>query len=559
MEASRTRKTRTSRKSSTNGGKSSSSSSAKRTKSKARAKPKPALESFNPATGELVGTVETITPAKVQGVVDDVAEVQPFWAALSLEDRARYMRRAIDVLIAELDEIAELLTSEQGKPRVESYTMELLPTVDSLKWIADNGPQILSDEKLSMPMFLKSKSAKFTYEPIGVVGVIAPWNYPWSIPFGEVAIALMCGNGVVLKPASLTPVIGERIRQTFEKAGLPEGLIRTVHGGGRIGDALAKSTAGKIFFTGSVEVGRKVGVECAKRMKGSVLELGGKDPQIVCVDADLANAISGAVWGGFANAGQTCSGIERVYVVDEVADRFLEGVVRETQRLTVGDPREWTTEIGPMVSDEQAAIVTGLVDDAVKNGAKKLTGGPTKVKGMKGSFIAPVVLTDVTHDMRIMNEEIFGPVLPVMRVRSEEEALSLANDSQFGLGASVWTKDRAKGERMAHQIESGMVWVNDHSFSHGACQCAWGGVKDSGLGRTHSKFGFYECVNIKQLAWEPGWTRDMWWQPYDRKLADALRSSAKLLYSRNGDRLTALREGFRPLVEVTRRTMRKGQ
>jgi acyl-CoA reductase-like NAD-dependent aldehyde dehydrogenase len=556
MEASRTRKTGTGRKSSPNGNKGAKSSAKG---SKAKAKPKPALESFNPATGELIGTVETITPAKVQGIVDDVAEVQPFWAALSLEDRARYMRRAVDVLLAEIDEIAELLTNEQGKPRVESYTMELLPTVDSLKWIADNGPQILSDEKLSMPIILKSKSAKFTYEPIGVVGVIAPWNYPWSIPFGEVAIALMCGNGVVLKPASLTPLIGERIRQTFEKAGLPEGLIRTVHGGGRIGDALVKSTAGKIFFTGSVEVGKKVGVECAKRMKGSVLELGGKDPQIVCADADLANAVSGAVWGGFANAGQTCSGIERVYVVDEVADRFLEGVVRETERLTVGDPREWTTEIGPMVSDEQAAIVTELVDDAVKNGAKKLTGGPTKLKGMKGSFIAPVVLTDVTHDMRIMKEEIFGPVLPVMKVSSEEEAIKLANDSQFGLGASVWTKDRAKGERMSHQIQSGMVWTNDHSFSHGACQCAWGGVKDSGLGRSHSKFGFYECVNIKQLAWEPGWTRDMWWQPYDRKLGNAIRSSAQLLYSRNGNRLKALREGFRPLVEVTRRTMQKGK
>jgi succinate-semialdehyde dehydrogenase/glutarate-semialdehyde dehydrogenase len=554
MEASRTRKTGTSRKSSPNGNK-GAKSSAKRAKAKA----KQALESFNPATGELVGTVETITPAKVQGIVDDVAEVQPFWAALSLEDRARYMRRAVDVLLAEIDEIAELLTNEQGKPRVESYTMELLPTVDSLKWIADNGPQILSDEKLSMPVILKSKSAKFTYEPIGVVGVIAPWNYPWSIPFGEVAIALMAGNGVVLKPASLTPLIGERIRQTFEKAGLPEGLIRTVHGGGRIGDALVKSTAGKIFFTGSVEVGKKVGVECAKRMKGSVLELGGKDPQIVCADADLANAVSGAVWGGFANAGQTCSGIERVYVLEDVADRFMEGVVRETERLTVGDPLEWTTEIGPMVSDDQAAIVTELVDDAVKNGAKKLTGGPTKVKGKKGSFIAPIVLTDVTHDMRIMREEIFGPVLPVMKVASEEEAIKLANDSQFGLGASVWTKDRAKGERMAHQIESGMVWVNDHSFSHGACQCAWGGVKDSGLGRSHSKFGFYECVNIKQLAWEPGWARDMWWQPYDRKLGDAIRASAQLLYSRNGNRLKALREGFRPLVEVTRRTMQKGQ
>jgi acyl-CoA reductase-like NAD-dependent aldehyde dehydrogenase len=550
----RRRKAGSSRKSGPNGSK-SAGSSAKGSK----AKPQPALESFNPATGELIGTVETITPAKVQGIVDDVAEVQPFWAALTLEDRARYMRRAVDVLLADLDEIADLLTNEQGKPRVESYTMELLPTVDSLKWIADNGPSILSDEKLSMPLFLKSKSAKLTFEPIGVVGVIAPWNYPWSIPFGEVAIALMAGNGVVLKPASLTPLIGDRIRQTFEKAGLPEGLIRTVHGGGRIGEALVKSTAGKIFFTGSVEVGRKVGVECAKRMKGSVLELGGKDPQIVCADADLANAVSGAVWGGFANAGQTCSGIERVYVVDQVADAFLEGVVRETKRLTVGDPRGWTTEIGPMISEDQAKIVTELVDDAVKNGAKKLTGGPTEIKGMEGSFIAPIVLTGVTHDMRIMKEEIFGPVLPVMTVESEQEAIELANDSEFGLGASVWTKDRAKGERMAHQIESGMVWVNDHSFSHGACQCAWGGVKDSGLGRSHSKFGFYECVNIKQLAWEPGWTRDLWWQPYDRKLGDAIRSSAQILYSRNGNRLATLREGIRPLVEVTRRTMQKGR
>jgi acyl-CoA reductase-like NAD-dependent aldehyde dehydrogenase len=535
------------------------SKGAKKTTKRRTTKPKPALESFNPATGELVATVETLTPARVQAVVDDVAEVQPFWAQLSLEDRARYLRRASDVLLAELDELSELLTNEQGKPRVETYTMELLPTVDSLKWIADNGPQILADEKLSMPTFLKTKKAKFTFEPIGVVGVIAPWNYPWSIPFGEVAIALMAGNGVVLKPASLTPLIGDRIRMLFEKAGLPEGLVRTIHGGGKVGDALVKSTAGKIFFTGSVEVGQKVGIECAKRMKGSVLELGGKDPQIVCADADLANAVSGAVWGGFANAGQTCSGIERVYVHRDVADAFLEGVVRETERLTVGDPREWTTEIGPMVSEEQAAIVTELVDDAIENGAKRLTGGPAKVEGMKGTFIAPTILTGVNHEMRIMREEIFGLVLPVMTVDSEEEAIRLANDSQFGLGASIWTKDREKGERMAHQIESGMVWINDHSFSHGACQCAWGGVKDSGLGRSHSKFGFYECVNIKQLAWEPGWTRDMWWQPYDRKLGDAIRSSAQLLYSRNGNRLKALREGFRPLVEVTRRTMQKGK
>jgi succinate-semialdehyde dehydrogenase/glutarate-semialdehyde dehydrogenase len=290
-----------------------------------------------------------------------------------------------------------------------------------------------------------------------------------------------------------------------------------------------------------------------------VLELGGKDPQIVCADADLANAISGAVWGGFANAGQTCSGIERVYVLEDVADEFLAGVVRETERLTVGDPLQWDVEVGPMVSDEQADIVMELVDDAVKNGAKKLTGGRKKVKGMKGSFIAPIVLTGVSHEMRIMKEEIFGPVLPIMTVGSEEEAIRLANDSEFGLGASIWTKDRAKGDRMSRRIESGMVWTNDHSFSHGACQCAWGGVKDSGLGRSHSKFGFYECVNVKQLAWEPGWTRDMWWQPYDRDLGTAISSSARILYGRNGKRLDALREGLGPLVRVTRKTLQKGK
>src|SRR4051794_3502222 len=223
-----------------------------------------------------------------------------------------------------------------------------------------------------------TKQAKSSSEPLGVVGVIAPWNYPWSIPFDEVAMALMAGNGVVLKPASLTPLLGERIRETFEKAGLPEGLVRVVHGGGAIGSALCESTARKIFFTGSVEVGRKVGEICAQRLKGSVLELGGKDPQIVCADSDLPNAISGCVWGGFANAGQTCSGIERAYVVREVADRFIEGVAREAEKLRLGDPIQWQTEIGPMTSEGQYEIVVDLIEDAVASGATRLCGGPTE-------------------------------------------------------------------------------------------------------------------------------------------------------------------------------------
>ncbi len=516
------------------------------------------LDSHSPTTGERVGSVPTITPDQVQSVVDDVATVQPFWAQLSLADRARYLRRAAQVLLDHSDEIAELISREQGKPRLESYTMELVPTIDALHWCATHGPRILADERIPHPqLLLKQKKSKFVYEPIGVVGVIAPWNYPWSIPFGEVAIALMAGNGVVLKPASLTPLIGERIQDVFERAGFPEGLVQTVHGGGAVGQALVESTAGKIFFTGSVEVGRRVGEECARRMKGSVLELGGKDPQIVCADANLPHAISGAVWGGFSNAGQTCSGIERTYVVADVADRFIDGVVREASRLRVGDPLDWKTEIGPMVSKEQFDLVMDLVDDAVKSGATVRCGGPTEPDGLSGHFIAPIVLTDVTHDMRIMREEIFGPVLPIVTVAGEEEAIALANDSQFGLGASVWTRDRDKGELIARQIQSGMVWINDHSYSHGACQCSWGGVKESGLGRSHSKFGFYECVNIKLVSWEPSRMRDAWWHPYDDVLGKAIRSSARIIYGRDSQRADGLREGALPLLRVVRRSLRR--
>jgi acyl-CoA reductase-like NAD-dependent aldehyde dehydrogenase len=508
------------------------------------------LESFAPLDGARLGAVPTVTPEQVQSVVDDVATVQPFWAQLPLIDRARYMRRAGQAIIDQLDDLAELLTREQGKPRNESYVMELLPTIDALRWLAEAGPGILEDERVPLPLLIKQKRARFTYEPLGVVGVIAPWNYAWSIPFTEAAVALMAGNGVVVKPASLTPLIGQRIQEIFERAGLPEGLVRTVHGGGAVGRALVESSAAKIFFTGSVEVGRGVGVECARRLKGSVLELGGKDAMIVCADANLPNAISGCLWGGFANAGQTCSGIERVYVVRDVADRFVQGVVEGAQRLRIGDPMEWTTEIGPMVSREQLEAVRELVDDAVANGATLHCGGAEE------PFFRPAVLTDVTHDMRLMREEIFGPVVPIVTVESEDEAIALANDSDFGLGASVWTMNRAKGERIARRVQAGMVWVNDHMYSHGACSCSWGGVKESGVGRSHSKFGLYESVNIKLVTWEPSRTRDFWWHPYDESLGKAVRASAKLLYGRDADKPGALRQGMLPLLRVGGKSLR---
>ncbi len=257
------------------------------------------LDSFNPSTGELIGSVETIAPSDVQGAVDDVAEVQPFWGELSLRDRGRYLERAAEILAGDAEEVARLLTSEQGKPITEAYTMEVVPTIDALNWIAEEGPSILDDQQIRMGqgLFL-GKKAKFSFEPLGVVAVIAPWNYPWSIPFGEVAIALMAGNGVVLKPSELTPLLGERIRVAFEKAGVPDGLIRVLQGDGSVGQAVTESSVARSSSPARSGSGYSVGRTCAGLMKGAVLELGGKDPAIVCGDAELDNAVDGDRLGG---------------------------------------------------------------------------------------------------------------------------------------------------------------------------------------------------------------------------------------------------------------------
>jgi succinate-semialdehyde dehydrogenase/glutarate-semialdehyde dehydrogenase len=274
---------------------------------------------------------------------------------------------------------------------------------------------------------------------------------------------------------------------------------------------------------------------------------------LVLADANLDHAVAGCLWGGFANAGQTCSGIERVYVVRELAERFTSGVIEGARALRVGDPLSWEVELGPMASEEQFEIVRELVDDAVAAGATLHCGGPLEPPRL----YAPAVLTGVTHGMRIMREEVFGPVVPIMTVSSEEEAITLANDSEFGLGASVWTLDRAKGERIARRIQAGSVWINDHMYSHGACQCSWGGVKHSGLGRSHSKFGFYECVNVKHVAWDPSRTRNFWWYPYDQSLGTGLHAAAQLLYGRDEDKREALKRGAAPLARLGRKMFRR--
>jgi succinate-semialdehyde dehydrogenase/glutarate-semialdehyde dehydrogenase len=503
--------------------------------------------------------VPTITPDQVDAVVEEIKQVQPFWAELSFEDRARYVHRAADVIIERKDEIAALITAEQGKVKTESYSMEVLSTVDGLRWTADHAAKYISDEKIpSAQLFLKTRKMRFHYQPIGVIGVISPWNYPWLLALDEIATALMAGNGVIFKPASLTALIGQMIQEVFDEAGLPEGLMRTVHGGGRVGQAMVDSKGvGKIFFTGSVEVGRSIAQDCAKQLKGITLELGGKDPMIVLSDANLDHAINGASWGGFANMGQTCAGIERVYVMHDIADKFIDGVVKRAESMKVGDPSDWATEVTAMTDPNQFEIVKELVDDAVAHGATLLCGGPIDKadlpEGLDGNFYAPTVLTGVNHGMRIMKEEIFGPVLPIITVDSEAEAVKLANDSEFGLGASIWTADTARANAVSEKVEAGNVWINDHMYSAGMCQCSWGGVKDSGLGRSHSKFGFYEAVEPQVIATTNAREASMWVYPYGTTVGPAIRSTIDLVYSRGKGRFATVKDGAPALGKMTGR------
>jgi succinate-semialdehyde dehydrogenase/glutarate-semialdehyde dehydrogenase len=314
---------------------------------------------------------------------------------------------------------------------------------------------------------------------------------------------------------------------------------------------------GKIFFTGSVEVGRSIAQDCAKQLKGITLELGGKDPMIVLSDANLDHAINGASWGGFANMGQTCAGIERVYVMHDIADKFIDGVVKRAESMKVGDPSDWATEVTAMTDPNQFEIVKELVDDAVAHGATLLCGGPIDKadlpEGLDGNFYAPTVLTGVNHGMRIMKEEIFGPVLPIITVDSEAEAVKLANDSEFGLGASIWTADTARANAVSEKVEAGNVWINDHMYSAGMCQCSWGGVKDSGLGRSHSKFGFYEAVEPQVIATTNAREASMWVYPYGTTVGPAIRSTIDLVYSRGKGRFATVKDGAPALGKMTGR------
>ena len=494
-------------------------------------------ESVEPATGRPLGSVPVTAPEDVAAVVAGAAAVQPLWAQLRPADRARYMRRAAQAVIDEQSELVALIAREQGRPVAEAMHLELLPAIETLQWLAEEGPGILGDDRVGLSRILfPRKRARVVHAPIGVVAVISPAADPFAGPLGDLAIALMAGNAVVLKPSPLACLCGERVLRVFARAGLPEGLVRIVHGGSATGRALVDSPVDQVRLAGSVQVGREVGEACARALKPSTLALAGNDAMIVLDDAPLDRAIVGATWGAFANAGQAAGSIERAYVAREVYERFLTGVVARGRALRVGDPLDPSTEVGPLTSEDRAARVRALLDDAVARGATLHCGG-----GQTGAFVAPAVLTGVPSDAPLLREEVPGPVLVVAPVESVAEAIGRANAGEFGLGASVWTADRARGARVARALHAGMVWLNDHQVSAMTPQLPWGGVKESGLGRMRGEAALRECVTDKVLTWDPPRGRQPWWHPYDAALVRAGEGLAWLRSARDRDRSRAWR------------------
>ncbi len=485
--------------------------------------------SYDPSTGEEVGRVPLRSAEEVKAAVARARAAQKAWGASSFRERAAVVMRARALVLEEMDEIARLISRESGKPAAEALAMELVPTLDLMQFFARKSERMLRAEKIDIGLYrFMGRSSTIEYRPLGVVGIISPWNFPWATPLGEVVMALMAGNAAVLKPSELTPLVGLKVGEVFARAGLPEGLLEVVTGDGSTGAALVEAGVDKVMFTGSVATGRRVAEAAARRLLPVVLELGGKDPMLVFEDADLAAASEAAVWGAFANSGQACASVERCYVHESVAEEFTRRVVGKVKALRQAGGGA-ACDLGSMSSERQFRIVEGHVREAVERGARVLAGGG-RARGCsdRGWFHEPTVLADVDHTMAVMREETFGPVLPLMTFRDEEEAVRLANDSPFGLTASVWTRSIRRGRRVASRIEAGTVMVNEVLYTHGIAQTPWGGVKQSGLGRTHGRLGLLEMVaphhvHVNRLAR----LQDVWWFTYTPGAASLFRSLAR--------------------------------
>ena len=457
----------------------------------------------------------------VEKAVYSAREALKSWRNTPVVERAAILIRAAELIITEQGnpgdllhtEIMELIVTEMGKSVYEAE-IEIFETSDILTYYATEGLKFLSTQQPTLDQNLWStKTSKLVFEPVGVVGVIKPWNYPLEIPIWSIGAALLAGNTIVFKPSEITSGIGCYIEKIFREAGLPSGVLNVVLGDGIVGDYLVEANVDMISFTGSNAVGNSIYKKCSDKMIKCALELGGKDAFIVCDDADIERAANGAVWGAFVNAGQVCVSAERVYVHSSIYEEFMESVVEITRSLKIGSGFDDEVDIAPLAFEKQFEKVKHLIADAISKGVNVRIGG--KPINRKGYFFEPTILDNISSDMLIEKDELFGPIMPVYKFDTVEEVISLANYSVFGLGASVWSQNIEKAEQISKELATGMVWINDINIA--LPQCPWGGVKQSGNSCDLSQFGIYEYTKVKHVCIENSHDKTQpWWYPYKK-------------------------------------------
>ncbi len=494
------------------------------------------IEVENPATGKVIGSVARMLPEDVAEMVARGRRAQPGWEALGYEGRARVLKRAQSWVVNNSERIIKTIVSETGKTWEDAQLAEVGYAAPAFGFWAKNAGKYLADEKIkSSSPFLLGKQTIVRYRAIGVVGVIGPWNYPLTNSFGDCIAALAAGNSVVLKPSEVTPLTSLLMAEALEECGLPRDVFQVATGLGDVGGALVDHVD-FVMFTGSTATGRKVAERAGRNLTPVGLELGGKDPMIVLRDADVEKAANAATFYSMQNGGQTCISIERAYVEEPVYDEFVKLVTEKVGALRQGEPSaRGVVDVGAVTFEEQSAIIDSHVQDALAKGATAVTGGHAG-KG-PGRYYEPTVLVDVDHSMKCMTDETFGPTLPIMKVADQEEALKWANDSVYGLQASVWTKDTERGSKLAARIEAGAANVNEHQLNYLALEAPMGGWKSSGLGTRHGVEGIRKYTR-KQVSVinKHGMKRELFMYPYSPRVSKLLGGVLKLLNGRGKQR-----------------------